>query len=153
MSNAPIPEDLKRRTSGHGYHYGCECDMEGGDASCAIQPPYETMDDYISRLIERIAAVEAERRDANLRAERTAEKSMELSNEVDLLRAERDALKQRHLEQARETIKQLSAPVSDAELGTFAIHAVDLVEPVRRVPALIPMQANALIAARARERQ
>lgn len=46
-----IPEYLKRRTSGHGYKFGCECDLEGGDPECQIQPPYETVREYIDRLL------------------------------------------------------------------------------------------------------
>ena len=46
-----IPEHLKRQTAGHGYNAGCECDLEGGDPDCKIQPPYETIREYINRLL------------------------------------------------------------------------------------------------------
>lgn len=46
-----IPEELKRRTRGHGYEAGCECDLEGS-ADCKNQPPYETISEYIDRLLE-----------------------------------------------------------------------------------------------------
>jgi hypothetical protein len=46
-----IPKELQRRTAGHGYGAGCECDLEGGDPDCKIQPPYETVDQYIDRLL------------------------------------------------------------------------------------------------------
>ena len=42
--------DLYRHTKGHGYSAGCECDLEGGDSKCMIQPPYESLGDYIVRL-------------------------------------------------------------------------------------------------------
>ena len=42
--------DLYRHTKGHGYSAGCECDLEGGDKDCTIQPPYETVGDYTIRL-------------------------------------------------------------------------------------------------------
>ncbi len=47
-----IPEDLKQRTAGHGYAFGCECDLVGGDSECKIQPPYESQGEYIDRLLE-----------------------------------------------------------------------------------------------------
>ena len=56
-----IPEDLKRRTSGHGFSYGCECDLQGGDPVCQIQPPYETIEAYVIRLIEYIIKIGRER--------------------------------------------------------------------------------------------
>jgi len=46
-----VPKELWRRTAGHGYEAGCECDLEGGDPNCKIQPPYETVDEYIDRLL------------------------------------------------------------------------------------------------------
>ena len=46
-----IPDYLKRYTGGHGYAAGCCCDLEGGDPDCEIQPPYETIEEYINRLI------------------------------------------------------------------------------------------------------
>jgi hypothetical protein len=46
-----IPKELYRRTAGHGYDAGCECDLEGGDPDCQIQPPYETIGGYIDRLL------------------------------------------------------------------------------------------------------
>lgn len=46
-----IPKELLRRTDGHGYGFGCECDLEGGDPDCKIQPPYETIGQYIDRLL------------------------------------------------------------------------------------------------------
>ena len=56
-----IPEDLKRRTSGHGFNYGCECDLQGGDPMCKIQPPYETIEAYCVRLLEHIFVLGQER--------------------------------------------------------------------------------------------
>lgn len=52
------PEDLKRRTSGHGFRYGCECDLQGGDPLCKIQPPYETIEAYVVRLLEHIIVLD-----------------------------------------------------------------------------------------------
>jgi hypothetical protein len=50
-----IDKELQRHTQGHGYEYGYEygyeCDLEGGDPYCKIQPPYETVEQYISRLL------------------------------------------------------------------------------------------------------
>lgn len=46
-----VPDWLKRKTAGHGYDAGCECDLVGGDPDCKIQPPYETVGQYIDRLL------------------------------------------------------------------------------------------------------
>jgi hypothetical protein len=55
-----IPNHLRRQTAGHGYDAGCECDLQGGDPDCKIQPPYETVDAYIKRLLETIIALTPE---------------------------------------------------------------------------------------------
>jgi hypothetical protein len=67
-----IPEDLKRHTAGHGYEAGCDCDLCDGtggepDSECKILPPYETIQAYIERLINRIMELEKEVRAANLK--------------------------------------------------------------------------------------
>src|SRR5664279_1923239 len=57
-----IPEYLKRRTAGHGGVDGCLCDLEGGDPKCTKQPPYETVEQYIQRLLSYIIPQSAARR-------------------------------------------------------------------------------------------
>jgi len=58
-----IPKHLLRQTEGHGYEEngfgGCDCDLEGGDPDCKVQPPYETVDTYVERLIRTIIDLEA----------------------------------------------------------------------------------------------
>jgi hypothetical protein len=55
-----IPEHLKRQNCGHGYHYGCECDLyDNGDPECTIDLPYETVGAYIERLIKTIIDLES----------------------------------------------------------------------------------------------
>jgi hypothetical protein len=55
-----IPKHLLRQTSGHGYSAGCECDLEGGDPNCKIEPPYETVSGYIERLLKTIISLTPE---------------------------------------------------------------------------------------------
>ena len=54
-----IPSHLKRQTSGHGYDYGCDCDLyDGGDPYCTCDLPYEIEKEYIQRLIQKIIELE-----------------------------------------------------------------------------------------------
>jgi hypothetical protein len=55
-----IPKDLYRQIEGHGYDAGCECDLVEGDPKCTIQPPYETLDVYINRLLTRVMKAESD---------------------------------------------------------------------------------------------
>lgn len=53
-----VPEDLWPHRAGHGYEAGCECDLEGGDEECKVQPPYEQTGDYCERLRNRVMTAE-----------------------------------------------------------------------------------------------
>lgn len=50
---------LYPQRAGHGYDAGCECDLEGGDRDCQIQPPFESTNAYCTRLRGRIITAEA----------------------------------------------------------------------------------------------
>ena len=63
---------------------------------------------------------------------------------------ENEKLKSR-VKELEAQVERLSRPVTDEEMQKFAIHTVDLVQPVRRVLALLEPSVNKLIDARSAE--
>lgn len=140
MSEQKITE---RKTSGHGYSAGCECDLVGGDPDCKIRPPYETVEDYISKLRAQCAELTRKLEELEMQVRLGQQKYSDYRREM-CKELESQATLIRELGEALDLSLYFMGMFTDSQLSFKHLRgrARDKMKEIRSILAKLPREAQ-----------